>query len=665
MLGAILKQLLERDGIPESVRKVFREEKRGLGGRAVQLLDLLKILKMTIASLPKVFICIDGLDECLPKNRRELLESLQDIVRALPNTRVFLSGRPHIRDEVKRCFTEAIMIPITPTIEDIWRYLRMKLDRDPVPYAMDDNLRTEIMRVILEKISPMWVKTTLAKPLLVGYLLTKYRFLLVSLNIEAVLEEVTISQRKKKLDEMIQGNGLREAYSATLARIKAQKGSKSRAGMEVLMWLSHSGRSLNTNELCHALGVEIGSTELDPRNIPAIETLLGCSLGLVVVEESSHTVRLVHYTLQEYLSNNTDLFHRPHSMIAQVCLTYLNFQSIRNLPPILEHPPVETPLLEYASCYWGTHARRESTESVNTLALRLLGGFDKHISSGILLSHACDKWDKELGRSNPMGFTGLHCAAYFGIAETAVALLEMKKWDLNATDVAGNTAILWAVRKGHGATVKALLDLEDATPNTADRTGRTLLSWAAGCGHGEIVEMLLERMDVAPNIPDNDGQTPLLWAVTNMHEDVVKLFLEWEDVTPNTADKIGRTPLLWAARTGNGGIVKMLLEREDIDTNTADKGGLTPILWAATNEHAHIMKLFLEREDVTPSTTDNNGRNPDTFEWWNPPITVQREPRHRMEDLTDQTHSSTAAARGSSKAATRKSGFSSSVSGSQ
>ena len=155
MLGAILKQLLERDGIPEPLRQIFRVEKRGFGGRAAQLLDLVETLKTTIASLPEVFICIDGLDECLPKNRRELLESLQDITRASPTTRIFLSGRPHIRDEVKRYFTKAIMIAVIPTIEDIERYLEMRLDRDLTPSAMDNNLRAEIMRVIPRKISQM------------------------------------------------------------------------------------------------------------------------------------------------------------------------------------------------------------------------------------------------------------------------------------------------------------------------------------------------------------------------------------------------------------------------------------------------------------------------------------------------------------------------------
>jgi len=84
-----------------------------------------------------------------------------------------------------------------------------------------------------------------------------YRFLLVSLNINAILAEVTIHQRRKKLEEMTQGNGLSEAYTATLTRIKAQKGYKSVLGFKALMWVLHSERPLRTEELCHALGVEI------------------------------------------------------------------------------------------------------------------------------------------------------------------------------------------------------------------------------------------------------------------------------------------------------------------------------------------------------------------------------------------------------------------------
>ena len=120
---------------------------------------------------------------------------------------------------------------------------------------------------------------------------------------------------------------------------------------------------------------------------------------------------------------------------------------------------------------------------MNTLALELLDGFDKHVSSGILLSRGYDNWGEE-HCNDPKGLTGLHGIAYLGIVEIVVALSKMNKWDLNATDVADDTAILWAAKKGRGAMVKMLLEHGGITPDTAAKDGRTPLSWAAGKGRG-------------------------------------------------------------------------------------------------------------------------------------------------------------------------------------
>ena len=95
------------------------------------------------------------------------------------------------------------------------------------------------------------------------------RFLLVSLNIDAILGEVTIYKRRKRLEEMTKGKGLEDAYTATLTRIRSQNGSKHRLGMEALMWLSHSERPLKAIELCQALGVERGDTDQNAGNMPA------------------------------------------------------------------------------------------------------------------------------------------------------------------------------------------------------------------------------------------------------------------------------------------------------------------------------------------------------------------------------------------------------------
>ena len=95
-------------------------------------------------------------------------------------------------------------------------------------------------------------------PIIGAYLPTIVgRVLLVSLNLDAILGGVTIRQRRKKLEEMTQGNGLSDAYTATLSRLKAQKGYKSVLGLKVLMWVLYSEQPLRAEELRHALG-EIG-----------------------------------------------------------------------------------------------------------------------------------------------------------------------------------------------------------------------------------------------------------------------------------------------------------------------------------------------------------------------------------------------------------------------
>jgi len=150
MMGAILKRLAGSE-IPEDIRRAFQEERRPL------LPELMRILKIAIASLPQVFICIDALDECLPETLAELLKSLQDIVRASPGTRIFLTGRPHVREIIQNYFSEenqeAVVVPVSPKSGDIKNYLEWRLDRDTDREAMSDDLREDIVRIILERMS--------------------------------------------------------------------------------------------------------------------------------------------------------------------------------------------------------------------------------------------------------------------------------------------------------------------------------------------------------------------------------------------------------------------------------------------------------------------------------------------------------------------------------
>ena len=164
VLGAILKQLVGRGGIPKNVQEAFQEAKKEIGGRGLRLAGLVRMLGTIIASLPQVFICIDALDECLPNNLPELLTSLRDIIRESDSTRVFLTGRSHVKGPIQRYFDSVVVIPISPSTEDIKNYLKKRLDRDVEPEEMDNDLRAGIVSSVLDKMSDMYVAAFRVSP---------------------------------------------------------------------------------------------------------------------------------------------------------------------------------------------------------------------------------------------------------------------------------------------------------------------------------------------------------------------------------------------------------------------------------------------------------------------------------------------------------------------
>ena len=436
---------------------------------------------------------------------------------------------------------------------------------------------------------------------------------------------------------MKNGVDLGGAYEATLGRIKAQGGEKARLGMAVLMWIAHSRRPLQVDEICHAIAIRIGSNDLDPDDIPAISVLLGCCQGLVTMDQGSSTVRLIHYTLQEYLRKHPDLFDRVHSTMAETCLTYLNFQHVKGLSARPSPDPRGTPFLEYCSLYWGIHMRIELSDLAKAITLKLLDQFNYHISAKLL-------WEsigKELVGWRPLpdrrGFSALHCISYFGIAEVANTLIKMKTWDVNQRDGAGMTPLIWAARHGHEEVVRLILRKKHIQPDQRDMYfGRTALSWAAGNGHeggvrlflgpgfvnpGSIggrwgkarrgAGLLFGRRYVNPDSLSICGRTPLSWAAENGHEGMVKLLLGRKDVSPNSSGKLGQTPLWLATGNGHEGIVKLLLKRGAVNPDTPDALLFrTPLSWAAEDGREGIVKLLLERKDVNPDSSDKFDRTP-------------------------------------------------------
>ena len=408
---------------------------------------------------------------------------------------------------------------------------------------------------------------------------------------------------------MINGLELGDVYGATIERIKAQDGDKPRLGMAALMWISHAERPLQADELCHALAIQLDSTDFDVGNIPSMPTLVNCCQGLITVDKEALTVRLVHFTLQEYLSSRPDVFTKPHSAMAEICLTYLNSQSVKALSNSpFSRSKLRPPFLGYCSVYWGVHAKRELSECGRSLALKLLEGHYGQTSAGWLLEQVKNF---PFWRFDTLSqFSGLHCASFFGIVKVVTGLIEMECYDINEGDFWGRGPLAWAAQKGHEGVVEILLGRGEINSDKPDDHAQTPLSHAAEYGYEGVVKMLLGREEVNPDKPDNHGRTPLLYAAQNGHEEVVKILLRREEVNPDKPDRFGQTPLSRAALNGHEKVVKLLLGREEVNPEKPDSGGQTPLLYAAQKGYEGVVKLLLRQEEVNPDKPDNDGRTP-------------------------------------------------------
>ena len=158
MLGSLLKQMVSgTGGIREDIWWALREQKEAVCGRKPQLADIVNMLQL-ITSSQRIFMVIDALDECTAVQRFRLFDSLKEILEKSPGSRIFVTGRPHIRAEIEtRLAGRVKTVFVGPTRDDIIRFLRVRLSEDETPDAMDSSLEADILAKIPENITEMCV----------------------------------------------------------------------------------------------------------------------------------------------------------------------------------------------------------------------------------------------------------------------------------------------------------------------------------------------------------------------------------------------------------------------------------------------------------------------------------------------------------------------------
>ena len=155
-----------------------------------------------------------------------------------------------------------------------------------------------------------------------------------------------------------------------MERIISQDADSTKLAIRVLSWITRAKRALSPLELQHALGVEVGKLEFNKKNLPEIQDMVSDCAGLVIVDEESDIIRLVHYTTQEYFKRTQERwFLDAKANLAQVCITYLSFDTFTyGFCPSDEEFETRlqsNPLYDYAARNWGHHIRELNAYSLN------------------------------------------------------------------------------------------------------------------------------------------------------------------------------------------------------------------------------------------------------------------------------------------------------------
>ncbi|KAI5816329.1 hypothetical protein BZA77DRAFT_62930 [Pyronema omphalodes] len=310
--------------------------------KTIDLQEGCELLGETIRQLRRFYICIDALDECNERARGEFIQALAEISSkcSQPSSlRIFFTTRPHIKWEELMKRNPGIgslgHIFLKAHPEDIRIYIAHEIDVDENNDCMDQELRTEIL------------DTTVAN--------SDGMFLLAALQIQTVLDETTISRRRKALHNM--PRKLETAFESTITRIKNQKSQRSKQAMDILKWTFLARRPLTVTELRHALSITVDTEKLqdgqmphspdetiDWKDFPSEKSLIDWCLGLIVIDEETSTVRLVHKSLHDHLTQLHEagaIFPNGHTEIAYTCLRYMRFNDdqpeIDSLGPEIPH----------------------------------------------------------------------------------------------------------------------------------------------------------------------------------------------------------------------------------------------------------------------------------------------------------------------------------------
>ncbi|KAG5809640.1 hypothetical protein H9Q74_005480 [Fusarium xylarioides] len=626
-MASLLKQLVHQlPKLPPTIRSLYRRHKNNQTRPSLD--EIAQALQAVIDSREQVYLVVDALDE-YSKTAGDLTSFLEGIfqLQSERNANILATSRPNIAG-IRRYFKNGMELEISAREKDVRQVLENAMPGMPSCISSKPPLQKQVVDGIVKAVDGM--------------------FLLARLHLDSLRDKLRRKEVLRALENLPTGaEALNIAYTEAIERIDSQRPGCRDLAKSVLTWISIARRPLTTSELRHALAVELDETELDECNLPELEDMLSYCEGLVVVDEKSNIISLVHYTTQEYLDQ---VRHKwlpdSHKEVALSSLAYLSYDDFAvgacERDSAFEHRLHKHILLDYCAKNWGDHVRDAIEEEVDKAALEFLED-DRKIASAVQVRMVAGYHFQGCSAKVPVKIGAVHIAAQFGLTkivsqlldggaeadvkddfgrtplsyaaeyghkDTVELLMRNANTDTDSTDEQGRTPLSWAAGRRHVDILKALINCPAVNVNSKDSHSQSPLSWAARMGAASAVRYLITRKEVDKESRDGSGQTPLSWAAYKGHLEITTMLAESPGVDIDSKDDFSQTPLSWAAHNGHIGVVAYLLSTSRVSADTPDADNRTPLSWAAHNGHAPVVRLLASRSDVNADKKDDNGQSP-------------------------------------------------------
>ncbi|KAG0649191.1 Vegetative incompatibility HET-E-1 [Hyphodiscus hymeniophilus] len=310
ILRGLLAQLLNhsRDLIPYCYEKYLSSGEVNLTSPALAE----RLLKLCFERIPRQFIIIDGLDECIPSQRKLVLSFFTSVVdkcdeREPGKLRVLFVSQNF--PDIGKALQTADVMKLTPADNknDIKSYVRQWSEKIKEKYS----LNKEQIEFIQE--------STLIR--------SQGMFLFAKLVMENLHAQETRIDLLTEIEVYPFPQGLGDAYERILRRLERSMAPKQwYIVLKLLGWMVCAKRPLKWREIQAAVSIDPDeqTVDFDSRRLrSSVEEYCGSLIQVL----SGDRVELVHNTAKIYMTESKHI--QPSAVecnLASLCLRYLTFQ---------------------------------------------------------------------------------------------------------------------------------------------------------------------------------------------------------------------------------------------------------------------------------------------------------------------------------------------------